>query len=68
MVKKQFSPQAIKALKDTLSTIFWFKDSLTDYLRYIIADGYKLLSSTDTINSTKRDIVSSFVDKLILNQ
>lgn len=68
MKHKQFSSQTIKGMKDTLSTIFWYKRSLIDFIRHSMDDGYKLLSSIDTITLTKRDIASSFVEKLILNQ
>lgn len=68
MKHKQFSPQTIKTMKDTLSTIFWYKKSLIDFIRHSMDDGYKLLSSIDTVALTKRDIASSFVEKLILNQ
>lgn len=64
--KKVLTPNVIKLLKDTLSSIFWYKKSLTDFIRNSMGDGYKLLSIIDINNITKREIASHFIDRLIL--
>lgn len=66
--KKVLTPNVIKLLKDILSSIFWYKKSLTDFIRNSMDDGYKFLSIIDVNNITKREIASHFIDRLMLQE
>jgi len=43
-MKDRISPNVIILLKDTLSTVFWYKKSLVEYLRLSILDGELIVS------------------------
>lgn len=66
---QRISPNAIAALKDALSAVFWFKRDLLAYLRAGV-DDQKLLDGIDWLSPHvyKRDSVGRFVDRLAVNQ
>jgi hypothetical protein len=64
---KRISPVAIDALKDALSSVFWFKDDLRSFLANAVDDP-KLLSGIDWHGNYKRASVNQFVDRLAKRQ
>lgn len=57
---KKIAPAAIVALKDALSTLYWYKSDLRSFLMSTLAD-QRLLSSLNW-NEYKRNIVGALVD------
>jgi len=64
---QKISPNAIMLLKDTLSTVFWYKNTLADYLRLSISDGTTIISKIDWKDNPKRLTASQFIDYLVRN-
>lgn len=65
-MSKVISAAAIQALKEALSTIYWYKSDLRSFLQNCISDA-KIISYTDWENY-KRQIVSDIVDFLCSDQ
>jgi hypothetical protein len=65
-VAKRFSPAAIHALKEALSSVYWYKSDLRSFLQNSLGDR-RLVASLDW-NAYKRQIVSDLVDELCENQ
>ena len=63
---KRLSPAAIQALKDALSSIYWYKPDLRSFLQNSLGDR-RLVSSLDWDN-VKRQIVADLIDDLCANQ
>lgn len=63
---KRLSPAAIQALKEALSSIYWYKSDLRSFLQNSIGDR-RLVSSLDW-DSYKRQVVSDLIDDLCANQ
>ena len=61
-MSKRLSPAAIQALKEALSSIYWYKSDLRSFLQNSIGDR-RLVSSLDW-NAYKRQIVSDLIDEL----
>jgi len=64
---QKISPNAIMLLKDTLSTVFWYKSTLADYLKLSISDGSTIISKIDWKDNPKRLTASQFIDYLVRN-
>ncbi|MFH1119505.1 MAG: hypothetical protein V1775_06745 [Bacteroidota bacterium] len=60
--KKKISPQAILALKEALSVIFWKKDDLMDFLKLTIER--KTIISTINWGGLKRESVKELVERM----
>lgn len=63
---KRFSPAAIHALKEALSSVYWYKSDLRSFLQNSLGDR-RLVASLDW-SAYKRQIVSDLVDELCENQ
>lgn len=63
---KRLSPAAINALKDALSTIYWYKRDLRSFLTHCLSDPI-LLSRLDW-DDYKHNIVGQMVDYLARNE
>lgn len=61
--KKKISPQAIMALKEALSVIFWKKDELKDFFKLTLNNS----AIVNTINweGTKRESVKELLERMI---
>ncbi len=66
-MQKRISANAIILLKDALSTSFWYKNSLIDYLRFSVSNGDIILSRINWKDIHKRETVSIFIDYLVKN-
>lgn len=66
MTSKRLSPAAIQALKEALSTIYWYKRDLQGFLQNSIGDR-RLVSSLNW-NTYKREVVSDLIDDLCVSQ
>lgn len=66
---QRINANAVEALKEALSVVFWRKRDLLDYLRASIPD-QSLLDGIDWLNQDvyKRDSVRRFVDRLATQQ
>jgi hypothetical protein len=64
--EQRVSAPAIYALKEALTTIFWYKNDLRGFLRACISDP-ALLNAVDW-HGYKRQIASDIVDALVANQ
>lgn len=62
---KVISPAALIALKEALTNIYWFKKELRGFLLLCTNDS-RLISRFDWDNEYKRNIVSSLIDQLLL--
>lgn len=60
--KKKISPQAIMALKEALSVIFWKKDDLRDFLKLTIER--KTIISTISWGGLKRESVKELIERM----
>lgn len=60
--KKKISPQAIMALKEALSVIFWKKDDLKDFLKLTIEN--KTIISTISWSGLKRETVKELIERM----
>jgi hypothetical protein len=60
--KKKNSPQAIMALKEALSVIFWKKDDLMDFLKLTIER--KAIISTINWGGLKRESVKELIERM----
>ncbi len=60
--KKKISPQAIMALKEALSVIFWKKNDLKDFLKLTI--GKKAIISTINWDVLKRESVKELIERM----
>ena len=65
-MQKRLSPAAIQALKEALSSIYWYKRDLRSFLQNSIGDR-RIVSSLDW-DAYKRQIVSDLIDDLCANQ
>lgn len=63
---KRLSPGAIQALKEALSSIYWYKSDLRSFLQNSIGDR-RLVSSLDW-TGYKRQVVSDLIDDLCANE
>ncbi|MEY2792501.1 MAG: hypothetical protein RJA76_493 [Bacteroidota bacterium] len=63
---KQFSPQAIVALKEALSVIYWRKEDLQDFLKAALENN----SIIGTLNwaGTKREVSKELIERLLNRQ
>jgi len=59
---KKFSPQAILALREALSVIYWKKDDLQEFLKLSIENNAIL--TTVNWSLTKREIVKEVVERM----
>lgn len=66
MVNKKVSPQAVFALKEALSVIFWKKDELRDFIKLIIE--HKSIVSTIDWGKLKRNSVKELIDRMVARQ
>ncbi|MCH7500934.1 MAG: hypothetical protein IH886_13145 [Nitrospinae bacterium] len=66
MSEKKLSPIAIQALKDALSSIYWYKNDLRSFLENCLTN--KELIYKQDWDNYKRQIVSDIIDGLISNQ
>ena len=64
--QKRLSPGAIQALKEALSSIYWYKSDLRSFLQNSIGDR-RLVSSLDW-TGYKRQVVSDLIDDLCANE
>ena len=64
-MSKRLSPAAIQALKEALSSIYWYKSDLRSFLQNSIGDR-PLISSLDW-NAYKRQVVADLIDDLCTN-
>jgi len=64
-MRKQLSPAAVMALKETLCSVYWYKSDLRSFLQLCLSNP-SLLSNFNWQNY-KRQIVSDLVDFLISN-
>jgi len=63
---KQFSPQAIIALKDALSVIYWRKEDLQDFLKAALDNN--LIIGTLNWTGTKREVSKELIERLLNRQ
>lgn len=63
---KRLSPAAIHALKEALSSIYWYKSDLRSFLQNSIGD--RRLVAALNWDAYKRQIVSDLIDELRANQ
>jgi hypothetical protein len=61
--EKKISPQAILALKEALSVIFWKKEDLQDFIKLSITNNAIL--ATMNWSGTKREAVKELVERMI---
>ncbi|MGG2014028.1 hypothetical protein [Bacillus sp. S10(2024)] len=66
MAKKVISPAAINALKEALTSVYWFKKDLKSYLFHSLSEP-EILNKLNW-NDYKRNIVSRLIDYLASNQ
>jgi hypothetical protein len=66
MQTKKFSPQAIIALKDALSVVYWRKEELQDFLKVAIANS--TIISTINWSGTKRESIKELVERMLNRQ
>lgn len=64
--KKKISPAAINALKDALTSIYWYKSDLRSFLTHCLSE--PTLLSRLNWDDYKREIVSNLVDFLSRNE
>ena len=65
-MSKRLSPAAIQALKEALSSIYWYKSDLRSFLQNSIRD--QTLISSLNWSTYKRQVVSDLIDHLCANQ
>lgn len=65
-MSKRLSPAAIQALKDSLSSIYWYKSDLRSFLQNSTGDRH-LISSLNW-DAYKRQVVSDLIDDLCADQ
>ncbi|MDE5595651.1 MAG: restriction endonuclease [Muribaculaceae bacterium] len=65
-MNKKVSPQAIGALENALSVVYWYKKDLKKFL-YRVLDGYTEILSVINWDDTKRNIVVRVIDMLERN-
>lgn len=63
---KQISTQAIFALKEALSVLFWKRDELRDFVKLTLNNN--LIVSTINWNVTKRESVKELIERMINRQ
>ncbi|NRS90910.1 hypothetical protein HNQ02_003861 [Flavobacterium sp. 7E] len=63
---KKISPQAILALKEALSVIFWKKEELQDFTKLSIENS--AIIGTINWNATKRESVKELIERMINRQ
>ncbi|HEX7412852.1 MAG TPA: hypothetical protein VF411_02320, partial [Bacteroidia bacterium] len=63
---KKISPQAVLALKEALSAIFWKKEDLQDFVKLSIENN----AIVGTINwgGTKREAIKELIERMINRQ
>lgn len=65
-IAQRVSPNAVMALKNALTSVFWFKKDLYSFAKAAVSNEQMFLSGIDwTGPQLKRDSVSSFVDRLV---
>ncbi|GAP72868.1 hypothetical protein SAMD00024442_48_23, partial [Candidatus Symbiothrix dinenymphae] len=66
---KKISPQAILALREALSVIFWKKEDLRDFLKLTLENN-QIISTLDwnNANVTKREIVKELINRMSTRQ
>ncbi len=62
MYTKTISPQAVLALKDALSVIFWKKEDLLNFLKIVITND--LIIGTIDWNATKREAAKELIERM----
>lgn len=63
---KKISPQAVLALKEALSVIFWKKEDLQDFIKLSIDN--KIIIGTINWTGTKREAVKELIERMINRQ
>jgi hypothetical protein len=63
---KRISPQAILALREALSVIFWKKENLREFLKLTLDND--LIIATLDWNNTKREIVKELIERITTRQ
>lgn len=63
MTNKKFSPQAIFALKEALSVIFWKKEDLQDFLKISLSNN--AIVGTINWSATKREAVKELIERML---
>ena len=68
--RQRVSANAIRALKDALTDVFWFKKDLYNYAKAAVAGEPAFLAGIEWTDkeTLKRDSVSAFVDRLVREQ
>lgn len=66
MHNKKFSPQAIIALKDALSVVYWRKEELQDFLKVAIENS--TIISTVNWSGTKRESIKELIERMLNRQ
>lgn len=61
--EKKISPQAIVALKEALSVIYWKKEDLQDFIKMSIDN--KTIIGTINWNTTKRESVKELIETML---
>jgi hypothetical protein len=64
--EKQFSAQAVVALKDALSVIYWRKEDLQDFLKAALDNNF--IIGTLNWNGTKREVSKELIERLLSRQ
>jgi hypothetical protein len=64
--EKKISPQAIVALKEALSVIYWKKEDLQDFIKMSIDN--KAIVGTINWNVTKRESVKELIERMLNRQ
>ncbi|HPS63079.1 MAG TPA: hypothetical protein PLK82_08455 [Bacteroidales bacterium] len=59
---KKISPQAVLALKDSLSLIYWKKEDLQDFLKLVLEN--KAIVGTINWSATKREGVKELIERM----
>lgn len=64
--EKQFSAQAVVALKDALSVIYWRKEDLQDFLKAALDNNY--IIGTLNWTGTKREVSKELIERMLNRQ
>lgn len=66
MQDKKISPQAIMALKEALSVLFWKKEELRDFVKLTL-NNPTFVGTIDWVGPTKREIVKELIERMTNN-
>lgn len=66
MDSKQINPQAIVALQDALTTIYWYKNDLRNFLTSVLGDSPLLVGVN--WDDYKRNVVQHVIERMARNQ